>query len=458
MKIMKKLNFLVLGIFFALSLFAEVKMIPASFKDVAEKVKPSVVNISTVQVLKQNMDPFYDEFFNDDFFERFFGIPKGSFKRTSLGTGFIVDKNGYIMTNNHVVEKADEITVKLYNQKEYKAKIIGVDKETDVAVIKINENNLTPINLGDSDKIDVGDWVIAIGSPFGLEQSVTQGIISAKGRVIGAGPYDNFLQTDAAINPGNSGGPLVNLNGEVIGINTAITSRSGGYEGVGFAIPINMAKKIYEDIVTKGKVIRGWLGVGIQELTPELAKHFKVKEGVLISQVFKGSPAEKGGIKRGDVVLEFDGKKVSNYRELQNLVAQTPVNKIVKVKIVRNGQEKLLDVKTGERNIEKVYEPAEVESTKENDLGIVVGNITPDNNSQYGTTSESGVVVLNVLPGSPADDNGIMRGDIIHEVNGVEIKNVEDFNKIASRIKKNSEVVFLIERSNAMLYIAFKVK
>ncbi len=451
---MKKIMFNVLMILFiSFVTFAEVKFIPASFKEVADKVKPSVVNISTVQVLKHSVDPFYDQFFDDDILERFFGIPKGTFKRRSLGSGFIVDKNGYIMTNSHVVERADEITVKLYNQKEYKAKIVGIDKETDVAVIKINgAEGLVPAALGDSDKIDVGDWVIAIGSPFGLEQSVTQGIISAKGRIIGAGAYDNFLQTDAAINPGNSGGPLVNLAGEVIGINTAITSRSGGYEGVGFAIPVNMAKKVYSDIVTKGKVIRGWLGVGIQELTPELAKHFKVKEGVLISQVFKGSPAEKGGIKRGDVLVEFDGKKVINYRELQNIVAQTPVNKKVKVKIIREGKEKYLEVITGERNIEKVYAPAETEQ-KENDIGIIVGNL--DETYSKATT---GVVVLNVVPGSPADDNGVMRGDIIHEINGESIRNVDDFNKTVAKLKKGNDVVLLIERSDAMIYVAFKIR
>ncbi len=453
---MKKLNWLILvWLSFVFTVFAEVKMIPASFKEIANKVKPSVVNISTVEVLKGRVDPFYNQFFDDYILEKFFGIPKGTFKRQSLGSGFIVDKNGYIMTNSHVVERADEIKVKLYNQKEYKAKIVGIDKETDVAVIRINgATDLIPAELGNSDSIDVGDWVIAIGSPFGLEQSVTQGIISAKGRIIGAGNYDNFLQTDAAINPGNSGGPLVNLAGQVIGINTAITSRSGGYEGVGFAIPINMAKKIYNDIVTKGKVIRGWLGVGIQELTPELAKHFKVKEGVLISQVFKGSPAEKGGIKRGDVIVEFDGKKVINYRELQNIVAQTPVNKKVKVKIIREGKEKYLEVITGERNIEKVYAPVETDK-KENDIGIIVGDISE---SPYSTSSASGVVVLNITPGSPADDNGIMRGDIIHEINGQNVKNVEDFNRIISKFKKGDEIVFLIERSDAMLYIAFKIR
>src|ERR1035437_663308 len=219
-----------------------VQYVPASFKDVAEKARPSVVNISTVSVVHRSVDPYNDPFMNDDFYERFFGVPKGTMKKQSLGSGFIVSTDGYILTNNHVVDKADEITVKFYNQKELKAKLIGVDKETDLAVIKVEAKNLTPILMGDSDKIEVGDWVLAVGSPFGLEQTVTQGIISAKGRIIGAGPYDDFLQTDAAINPGNSGGPLINMDAEVIGINTAISSMSGGYEGVGFAMPINMAR------------------------------------------------------------------------------------------------------------------------------------------------------------------------------------------------------------------------
>lgn len=457
---MKRLvGYLMLVFVFADLSLAEIEMIPASFKEVADKVKESVVNISTVTVIKQG-SPFYnDPFFDDDFLYRFFGIPQGTFKTRSLGTGVIISADGYILTNNHVIEKADEITVKLYNQKEYKAKIVGKDKETDLAIIKINSNGLKPAKIGDSDKIEVGDWVMAIGSPFGLEQTVTQGIISAKGRIIGAGPYDDFLQTDAAINPGNSGGPLINLNGEVIGINTAITSRSGGYEGIGFAIPINMAKKVYGDILQKGKVVRGWLGVVIQDLTPELAKYFKVNEGVLVSQVFANSPAQKGGLQRGDVIIEFDGKRIKKYRELQAIVASTTVNKTVNVKIIRKGKETNLKIKIGERSSEAVLEPEKSEiSRSENNLGIIVSDITDDIASQYGLSKGSGVVVLSVDSGSAAEDAGIMRGDIIHEINGKQIKNINDFNEIVRTVQKNKQVVVLIERGNSMLYLAFNVR
>jgi serine protease Do len=442
---------------FAVISSASVQYIPASFKELAEKVRPSVVNISTVSTIRMGGDPLSDQFFNDDFYQRFFGVPKQQMKRQSLGSGFIVSPDGYILTNNHVVDKADEITVKLYNQKEFKAKVIGTDKDTDLAVIKINAENLPPILMGDSDKIDVGDWVLAVGSPFGLEQTVTQGIISAKGRIIGAGPYDDFLQTDAAINPGNSGGPLINMNGEVIGINTAISSTSGGYEGVGFAMPINIAKKTYSDILSSGRAIRGWLGVVIQEMTPELAKHFKAKEGVLISQVYAGSPAEAGGIKRGDVVVSIDSKTVTKYRELQSIIAGEAVGKTVEIKVIRDGQEKTFNVKIAERNMDKIagqQKEALKQEAKKN-LGIEAGDITPEEESQYGLSSASGVIVMQVTQGSTAEAAGVMAGDVIHEMNGKAINNLEDFNAASSKAAKGSQVVLLIERGNTMVYLAF---
>ena len=449
---------LVLGLFLSAACTADAGMVPSTFKHVAKKVKPSVVNISTVKTMQYNRGPYTDPFFGDDFFEKFFGIPQGTFKRRNLGSGFIVHKSGYILTNNHVVDKADEITVKLYDGKEYKAKVVGTDRETDIAVIKIKAKGLIPIELGDSGQIDVGDWVVAIGSPFGLEQTVTQGIISAKARIIGAGPYDDFLQTDAAINPGNSGGPLVNLEGEVIGINTAISSTSGGYEGVGFAIPVNMAKKIYNDIVKTGKVERGWLGVGIQELTPGLAKHFKVEEGVLVSQVFGDSPAEKAGIERGDVIMEFNGRKLKEYRELQSAVAETQANKTVKVKVMRNGKVKELRVKIGERDTGRPLEPPRHAKGGDNEIGIIAGEITPETAKRYGIRARKGVVVLDILQGSEAEDAGVMRGDVIHEISGNVIRNIDDFNKVAQRAGKGSEVVLLIERSDTMIYLAYTIR
>lgn len=459
---MKKIIIPALLIFCAFTnSFAATQMIPASFSSVAEKIKESVVNISTVTIMRQGGGSgMYDPFMNDEMFERFFGVPRGSFKQQSLGSGFIVSEDGYIITNNHVVERADEITVKLYNQKEYKAKVVGKDRDTDLAIIKIEAKGLRTAVLGDSDIMNVGDWVVAVGSPFGLEQTVTQGIISAKGRIIGAGPYDDFLQTDAAINPGNSGGPLVNLDGEVIGINTAITSKSGGSEGVSFAIPVNMAKKIYSDIVQKGKVVRGWLGVAIQDLTPELAAHFKVKEGVLIAQIFRGGPAEKAGMKQGDVVVEFGGKKVGKYRELQALVGGTQTGKDTEIKVIRNGSEKKMKINIGERNTEAMNAPVvpAPDTGGTDSLGIIAGAINPDTAQQYGLTAKQGVIVLSVGQGSAAEDAGVMRGDVIHEINGNNIKTLADFTAIAAKIQKNREVVLLIERGDTMVYLAFVVR
>ncbi len=434
---------------------AQVKMIPASFKEIAEAVRPSVVNISTVQVMRRGANPYYG--FDDEVFERFFGVPRGSFKRSSLGSGFIMNKSGYIITNNHVVAKADEITVRLYDRREFKAKVIGTDADTDLAVIKIEAGGLVPLPLGNSDSISVGDWVLAIGSPFGLEQTVTQGIISAKGRIIGAGPYDDFLQTDAAINPGNSGGPLVNLDGGVVGINTAISSTSGGYEGVGFAIPVNLAKKIISDIINKGKVIRGWLGVGIQEITPELAEHFKVKEGVLIAQIFKDGPAEKAGLQRGDVIVEFDGKEVKNHRELQSVVAATDVNKKVKVKVIRQGKPRVSEVSVAERDIGAMSEAPQYVSNDAS-CGITAGDITEEVRRQYGLKDRSGVIVLELSRGSAAAEAGVMRGDIIHEVNGKVVKGLKDFEAEIARLKQGNRAVFVIERGDSMIYLAFTVK
>ena len=450
----KTFLFLLAALVFVSGAFA-VQYIPASFKDLAEKVRPSVVNISTLRVVRQSADPYSDPFMNDEFYERFFGIPRGSMKKQSLGSGFVVSADGYILTNNHVVDKADEITVKFYNQKELKAKVIGVDKETDLAVIKVEAKNLNAIAMGDSDKSEVGDWVLAVGSPFGLEQTVTQGIISAKGRIIGAGPYDDFLQTDAAINPGNSGGPLINMEGEVVGINTAISSMSGGYEGVGFAMPINMAKKTYADILKSGHAVRGWLGVVIQEMTPELQKHFKVSGGVLIAQVYPDSPASEGGMKRGDVVIAIEGKKVDKYRELQSLVAAQPVGSRIDVKVIREGKERMLNLKVEERTEQNLAMRKSAPEAAEQGLGIIAGDITPEAARQYGLSANKGAVIFDVIEGSSADAAGVMKGDVIHEMNGSQIKNKSDFEAVVEKVRQGAQVVMLIERGNTMVYLAF---
>jgi len=321
-------------------------LIPGSFVELYNNVKPAVVNISTITTLKRyrefyqnpfgGKDSFWD-FFGEDFFNRFFGDTPG-LKQRSLGSGFIINKDGYILTNYHVAN-ADEIDVKLINGKKFKAKVIGKDSKTDMALIKIDTwQDLPFVKLGDSDKLEIGEWVVAIGNPFGLEHTLTVGIVSAKGRVIGAGPYDNFIQTDASINPGNSGGPLINMNQEVIGINTAIIM---GGQGIGFAIPINLAKEILPQLKSRGKVIRGYLGVLIQKVTPELAESFGLREdkGALVTEVIKGSPAESAGIKQGDIILEFEGKKINNISELPRIVAKTEVGKKVEIKIFRNYKE-----------------------------------------------------------------------------------------------------------------------
>jgi serine protease Do len=353
-----------------------------------------------------------------------------------------------------VVEDADQIKVKLTNGKEYDGKIIGRDPKTDLALIKIKaSSDLQPLNLGNSDDLKVGSWVIAVGSPFGLEQTVTAGIVSAKGRVIGSGPYDNFIQTDASINPGNSGGPLINMKGEVVGINTAIIA-SG--RGIGFAIPINMAKEIAPQLQEKGHVTRGWLGVSIQEVTPALAKSFDLKEkkGALVAQVVSGSPAEKAGIERGDVIVEFDGKEVTDSKDLPRIVALTPMGKAVTIKLLRNGKALDRQVKVGE--MEEKVEVAEAPSHKS--LGITVQNLTPEIAKGLGLKKDTGVVVTRVEPGSPAADAGIQTGDLVQEVNRKPVKNVEDFVQKVEKAKGQDNVLLLIQRGQNNLFAALTLK
>ena len=360
---------------------ASAGLAPDSFAELAKKVGPAVVNISTEHNVKSSDFNFRgpmgkNEQF-EDFFKKFFGdqVPR-EYKQRGLGSGFIISKEGLVITNNHVVEKADIIKVKLSNGDSYDAEVVGRDPKTDIALIKIKGNGSFPfLPLGNSDKMQVGDWVLAVGNPFGLESTVTAGIISAKQRNIGAGPYDDFLQTDAPINPGNSGGPLVDLDGEVIGINTAIVA-SG--QGIGFAIPSNMANNIISQLRDSGKVVRGWLGVMIQRITPELEKSFNLKgdEGALVADVPEDSPASKAGIKRGDVIVEFNGKAIKEWSDLPAMVANTKVGESVPVKVVRDGKEKVVDVKIGELKEEMVAATGE-EKAEEAKLGMTVEEITP---------------------------------------------------------------------------------
>jgi serine protease Do len=435
-------------------------MVPASFSELAEKVRPGVVNIQVIKKVKNvgmGIPNFPGSPFGD-FFGPFSGgnPPGGEQKQQGVGSGFVMSQDGYILTNNHVVDGADQIKVKLTSGKEYDGKVVGRDPKTDLAVVKINgPTDLHPLALGNSDDLRVGSWVVAVGSPFGLEQTVTAGIVSAKGRVIGSGPYDNFIQTDASINPGNSGGPLINMKGEVIGVNTAIIA-SG--QGIGFAIPINMAKEVVPQLEAKGHVTRGWLGVSIQEMTPELAKSLGLKEkkGALVAEVVKGSPAEKAGIEQGDVIMEFNGKEIGDSTELPRIVAATPMGKEVTVKVTRDGKMMDRQVKVGEieeKGVEVSRAPAAQKS-----MGISVQNVTPEIAKALGLKKETGVVVARVEPGSPAADAGIQRGDVIQEVNRKPVKDVEDFAQKVEKAKGQESVLLFIQRGQSNLFAAVTPK
>ena len=435
---------------------------PLSFADLAERIKPAVVNISTTKLVKsgskQSNSPFGDEFFDkffggDEFIRRFFGdMPQREFKQRSLGSGFLITKDGYIFTNNHVVEKADKIKVKLSTGKEYDAKVVGKDAKTDLALIKIKATgNLPVVEFGDSDKLRVGEWVIAIGNPFGLEQTVTAGIVSAKGRVIGSGPYDNFIQTDASINPGNSGGPLFNMQGKVIGINTAIVAHG---QGIGFAIPINMAKEIMADLKSKGKVTRGWLGISVQDITEDIAENLKIKEreGALVGDVVKGDPADKAGIKTGDIIAEIDGKKIKDTHELLRIVASIPVGKRVDVKAIRDGKPMAFHIIIAERSEQK-----EVAGTRPKNgeyFGMAVQEITPQMAEFLGLSEKSGVIVTGVKEGSPAEEAGIKVQDIILQVNKTKVSSLKEYQRELS--KRSDSVLLLIKRGKSTYWIVLR--
>jgi|Deesub1362A_J573_1020465.scaffolds.fasta_scaffold00268_25 serine protease Do len=421
---------------------------------VVAAVRPAVVNISTTRKIRIRGlqgpfldDPFFRRFFGDDFY-RWFDQPRERMT-TSLGSGVIVDEKGYILTNNHVIKDADEINVTLYDEREFKGEVIGTDPKTDLAVIKIDADNLPTIPWGDSDKLQVGETVLAIGSPYGLSQTVTSGIVSAKGRAnVRIADYEDFIQTDAAINPGNSGGPLINIKGELVGINTAIFSTTGGYQGIGFAIPSNMAKTVLESLIKEGRVIRGWLGVTIQPVTKELAEQFKLKDekGVLISDVLENSPAEKAGLKRGDIVIEYEGKEVEDPINLRNMVAGTPPGKKVKIKVIREGKEKTITV-----TIEELSEEEKgLLGAYDNVLrGVHVQDVTPELRRSLGIPRRlRGVIVTDTEEGSP-----LRRGDLIMEINRQRITSVKDYDRVVSKIRRGSDVLLLIYRDGSVFYM-----
>jgi serine protease Do len=434
------------------------------FEEVAKRVTPAVVNISTTRVVKEEGSGSSNPFFNDPFFQRFFGqepfqlpeIPKEQ-REQSLGSGVIVDPRGYIVTNNHVVEKAQEIKVVLSDRREFKGKVVGSDPKSDIAVVKIDGKDLPTVSWGDSSRLQVGQYVMAIGNPFGLNQTVTMGIVSAVGRAnVGIADYEDFIQTDAAINPGNSGGALVNTQGELIGINTAIFTRSGGFMGIGFAVPSNMARSVMESLVKTGKVIRGWLGISIQEVSPELAKQFGLSEpkGALVADVLPHTPAERAGIKRGDIILELDGKTIENAGQLRNLVAEIPIGKKVKIKVFRDKQEQELEITIGEQPKEAARGGKAEAATSVALNGVEVQDLTPETASRLGLPrNQQGVVIDQVERGSLAEEAGLQQSDVIVEVNRKPIKNTRDYEQVVSKIKKDETVLLLIKRQGGSIFV-----
>lgn len=430
-----------------------------SFSALAKKVSVSVVNIRTVKIVEREGQvplPFGQENPFRDFFERYFRdrMPE-NFRQQSLGSGFIISKDGDILTNNHVVENSDEIRVRLSDDQEFSAKIIGRDAKTDLALIRIETGRpLVPLPLGDSDKLEVGDWVVAIGNPFGLGNTVTAGIVSAKYRQIGTGAYENFIQTDASINPGNSGGPLLNTVGEVVGINTAIFSQSGGSVGIGFAIPVNMAKDLIPQL-KKGKVVRGWLGVMIQNISPELKNKLGLKDtkGALVADIVRGGPAEEAGIKRGDVIISFDGKQIEQMKDLPYIVASTPVGKVVTVEVMRQGRPEKFEVKILEMK-EKTEPP--VLSKLKADLGMTVKEIDPRLAGSLGLSETSGLVVVQVEENGPAAEVGMRPGDLILEVDQDPVKDLEQFEQKIDEYKAGETILFLVKRQGTTQYVTLR--
>jgi serine protease Do len=434
-----------------------------AFVNIAEIATPSVVTIMATKVFK---GPDIPEFANDEFFWRFFGLPREPEKRKSLalGSGVIVDAKGYILTNNHVVESTEKIEVTLSDKRKFKAEIIGTDPRTDLAVVKINADNLKPAVLGDSDALRVGEWVLAIGSPFSenLAHTVTAGIVSAKGRsniIGGENKYEFFIQTDAAINPGNSGGALVNIRGELVGINAAIATDGlhTGNLGIGFAIPINLSKKIMKDIIEKGRVIRAWLGVRIQPVDDPTAKAMQLdsRDGALVSEVVKDSPADKAGVKVGDVILEFDGTRVKDPSHLQTLVANTEVDSRVNLLLIRSRKEETVEVKLAEYS-EEGQSVASLPETAKSELGISVQELTPELAERFGYGSdEKGVVVTEIDPESEAAK--ILRtGDIIQRIGDKDIVTVSDFRKATDKTS-GEYILVLIKRKDATFFVTLEL-
>lgn len=437
----------------------QILSVQESFEKVAEATLPSVVNIYTEQRVRVN--PGFDSPFGDnplfrEFFRDFFGAPKKKeYKSTSLGSGFVITEDGYIVTNDHVIKNADSISVKMSDKKTYKAKIVGSDPKTDIAVIKIDAKNLKPLKFGNSDALKIGQWAIAVGNPFGLNGTLTVGVISAKGRSgLGIETYEDFIQTDASINPGNSGGPLLNIYGEVIGINTAIVA-SG--QGIGFAIPATMAKPIIEQIINKGKVDRSWIGVGIQDLTPELAKSMgvKVDHGVVVNKIYPNSPAQKYGLKEGDIIIKCNNESISSASDLQKVVISSKVGSEIRLTVIRDGKEIILKVITEKMPDDDTSTKGSLQELKDERLGVTVRNLSQEDLENF--NHKNGVIVVDVKNGSLAEIVGLAEGDLIISINKRPIRNVKEYSSVLKSFAKGAIINLMVEREGDTFYIAVRL-
>ena len=432
---------------------------PPNWVELTRVLKPAVVNISSKRLEErvQLQSPFGDNQELPQFFKRFGEQPPPQPRRSvrSMGSGFIINPAGYIVTNNHVVEGATDIRVKIDDGREMAGTVVGRDPKTDLALLKVEATGLPVIPLGDSTQLQVGEPVMAIGNPFGLERTVTTGIVSATGRVIGQGPYDDFIQTDASINPGNSGGPLINTRGQAVGINAAIFSQSGGSVGIGFAIPVNQAKSVVTQLVASGKVTRGWLGVTIQPLTAELAKGFNVAEGTgaLVAGVQDGSPAARAGVKAGDIITHYDGQKVATSADLPKLVAATAVGRQVPVTVVREGKKVALNVTVAQMDEPGQPVVAQAEEAK-GPLGLTVETVTPSIAKELKLSEPRGVIVRGVRSGSPAENAGIRAGDVITEVDRQAVADAAQMKRALEKHPKGAPVVVMVRRDGTSLYVA----
>ena len=444
----------------------------SAFTSVVKKAGPAVVHVRVEKKAEQGpslsgrIDPF-----DDPFFKHFFGpsfrhpsLPQTpeQFKSQAAGSGFLISEDGYILTNNHVIDSADKITVRMEGGQELEGKVIGADPQSDVALIKISDGRKFPyLPLGDSDRLEVGEWVIAIGSPFGLDHTVTVGVVSAKGRSrMGINEYENFIQTDAAINPGNSGGPLLNIHGEVIGINTAIFSRSGGYMGIGFAIPVNMAQTVKAQLLEKGKVTRSWLGVAIQDITEELARSFKLtrKSGALVTEVSKDSPAAKGGLKKGDVITHFDGKPVLDVTDLRNRVAMSSPGANIALTLVRDEKEQKLTVQVEEQPADMTRLGNGPDQQLFQKMGMSLQDLTPELARQFGYEKDQGVLIAEVVSGSAAAQARIQAGSLIEEVNRQPVRNLKELQQVLGKSGSGKDVLLLIRSGSRSQYVVIGVK